>query len=305
MSLCVQPVAGSQSSLVQGFVSSQGTTACGTGWPPWQKTAGWKPSGSQAAGVCRSVLSLCVQPVAGSQSSSVQAFVSSQLESRPTQLPPTHVSGLLHGLPSMHTSPSSTGDQLVGSTATRHARQGCPGFEASGRTQAPSMKHHCSAGGWRQVPLSLQTSSVQEWPSSSHGAPANTGSDTQPSSGALSRQTSMVHSLPSEHSFSAPWHTPASLQASPTVHMLESSHGVPAARSVQADVLHSLSHQRQSSIGSTASIGSISFDTTQTPSIKHQPLASAEAQPPDPSGTATVHSSPSGGHAYGVPAQLD
>jgi hypothetical protein len=94
----VQPVAGLQESLVQGFESSQFGAAPPTQVPPEHvsEVVQALPSLQEA------VLFVWVQPVAGLQESLVQGFESSQLGAAPpTQEPPEHVSFVVQALPSL------------------------------------------------------------------------------------------------------------------------------------------------------------------------------------------------------------
>lgn len=96
---CMQPPAGSHESSVQTFPSSQFSGEPGTQLPP-----------EQASLVVQALLSLqglvlltCTQPLAGLQESSVHPFPSSQFGGGPgMQLPPAHVSFVVHASPSLH-----------------------------------------------------------------------------------------------------------------------------------------------------------------------------------------------------------
>jgi hypothetical protein len=101
LSVCTQPVAGSQLSSVQTFPSSQSGGA-----PPTQVPSEHVSPVVQASPSSHgSVVSVCTQsPVAGSQLSSVQSLPSLQSGGAPpTQVPPEHVS------PTVQASPSSQG----------------------------------------------------------------------------------------------------------------------------------------------------------------------------------------------------
>src|SRR5215813_8278950 len=92
---CVQPLAGSHASSVQGLASSQLAGGPLTQVPSWQTSPAVHalPS-SQAA-----VLLVCRQPPAPSQASSVQGLPSSQ-RNWPTQAPPWQASFTVQVLPS-------------------------------------------------------------------------------------------------------------------------------------------------------------------------------------------------------------
>jgi hypothetical protein len=95
----VQPVAGLQASLVQGFESSQFGAAPPTQAPPEQVS----PVVQALPSLQLAVLLVWVQPVAGLQASLVQGFESSQLGAAPpTQAPPEQVSPVVQALPSLH-----------------------------------------------------------------------------------------------------------------------------------------------------------------------------------------------------------
>ena len=73
-------------------------------------TPGWQLPPEQESPIVQALLSLqeavllaCVQPVAGLQASFVHTLPSSQLGAAPpTQVPPLHVSLVVHALPSLH-----------------------------------------------------------------------------------------------------------------------------------------------------------------------------------------------------------
>jgi hypothetical protein len=95
--VCTHPVAGLQVSSVQRFPSLQLGAAPPAQLPPEQVSfvVHALPSSQDA------VLSVCTQPVAGSQVSSVQTLPSSQFGAAPpTQLPPAHVSLVVQAFPS-------------------------------------------------------------------------------------------------------------------------------------------------------------------------------------------------------------
>src|SRR5262249_18941489 len=96
---CLQPVAGSQESVVQGLLSLQlsgGSAAQGPRVDVW--LGGHALPSSHAPGTFA-----CWHPVAGLHESAVQTLPSSQLSAGPpTQTPPAHVSCVVHALPSSH-----------------------------------------------------------------------------------------------------------------------------------------------------------------------------------------------------------
>lgn len=98
LSTCTQPLAGLHESSVQTLPSSQFKAAPGTQLPP-----------EHVSFVVHALPSLhglllftCSQPLAGLQESFVHTLPSSQLSAGPgTQLPPEHVSFVVHALPSV------------------------------------------------------------------------------------------------------------------------------------------------------------------------------------------------------------
>jgi hypothetical protein len=94
-----QPVAGLQESSVQVFPSLQLR-----GTPGWHAPAEQKSPTVQALPSVQDAATLmCVHPVAGSQASLVHTLPSSQLGAGPpAQVPPAHVSFVVHALPSLH-----------------------------------------------------------------------------------------------------------------------------------------------------------------------------------------------------------
>jgi hypothetical protein len=99
---CVQPVPGLHPSVVQTLLSSQFGAEPPTQLPP-----------AQVSFVVHALPSLqgfellvCVQPLLGLHPSVVQTLLSSQFGAGPpTQLPPEHVSPVVHALPSLHAVP--------------------------------------------------------------------------------------------------------------------------------------------------------------------------------------------------------
>ncbi len=96
MLTCLQPTSEAQLSVVQEFLSSQ--SAC---WPPAQ-VPDWQvaPVTHRPPVEHAPVVGVNTQPPLPSQESMVQASPSLQLSVVPRQLPPVHLSPLVHGLPS-------------------------------------------------------------------------------------------------------------------------------------------------------------------------------------------------------------
>jgi hypothetical protein len=194
-----QPEAGSQLSSVQPLLSSQLGAAPPTHVPPEQAS----PAVHALPSLQGSVLFVCVQPLAGSQASSVQGLPSLQSGAEPpTQLPPEHAS------PVVHASPSSQGSVLFAYTQPEAGSQlssvqpllslqligvppQLPSKHTSPAVHALPSLHDAVLFGCVQPPPS-HTSFVQPLPSSAHGPLLFVC--TQPEAGS---QESSVHALPS------------------------------------------------------------------------------------------------------------
>jgi hypothetical protein len=90
----MQPVDGSQLSVVHTLLSLQSRPPLPTQTPPAHALVGVQASPSSHG----AVLFMWTQPVAGSQVSSVHGFVSAQLMNAPRQLPWEHVSFVVQAL---------------------------------------------------------------------------------------------------------------------------------------------------------------------------------------------------------------
>ena len=96
----VQPVAGTQVSVVQALLSLHTSAVA----PAWQTEFAQKSPTVHALPSSQvAELPLWVQPLAGSQASLVQTFLSSQSGAAPPlHLPPLQVSLVVQALPSLH-----------------------------------------------------------------------------------------------------------------------------------------------------------------------------------------------------------
>jgi len=148
LSVCVQPVAGLQLSVVHTLPSSQFRAAPPTQTPPLQVSLVVQALPS----LHDTVLFVCVQPVAGLQPSVVHTLPSSQFGAAPpTQTPPLQVSLVVQALPSLH------GAVLFECVQT-------PPLHTSSVQTLPSVAHGAVLFVWVQ-PETVQTSSVQPLPS--------------------------------------------------------------------------------------------------------------------------------------------
>ncbi len=157
------PVALSQLSVVQSFLSSQPTAAPGLHAASWQRSPAVQASPSSQA----AWLSVCVHPVANRQASIVQAFLSSQFWLVPSHAPPWQVSSTVQALPSLQAEPSGLALYLHWPSTSEHVPEA-----------QPSIAHSFL------VPLHLlptQTSAMVQELSSLHAAPSSaTCSQTPP-----------------------------------------------------------------------------------------------------------------------------
>ena len=203
LSTCVQPVANSQLSSVQTFPSSQ----LGAGPPTQAPAEQVSPVVHASPSLQGAVLLTWVQPVAGSQPSSVHTFPSSQLAVEPpTQTPPTQAS------PVVQPSPSLQGAVLLTCV------QPLAGSQLSSVHTFPSSQS--GAGPPTQTPPAQASLAVQASPSLQD---AVLFTWTQPTAGS---QPSSVHTLPSSPQIRAgpPTHVPPA-QASPVVQASPSLQG--------------------------------------------------------------------------------
>ena len=201
--VCVQPLAGTQASVVHGLPSSQLGAAPPTHVPPLH----WSFNVQAELSSHAIVLLLCVHPLAGLQLSVVQTLLSSQSSVLPgMQLPPEQVSVVLHALPSVHAAPSAL---LCWQPATLSHVSVVHGL--------PSLQEMAEPA-WHEPPA--HTSPTVHTLPSSHGAMLLVLVQPLPAS-----QLSVVHGLPSSQVLGAVGvHTPP-LQVSPTVQLLLSLQG--------------------------------------------------------------------------------
>ena len=96
--LCWHPALASQLSAVHGLLSSHVTLCPGAQPPPRQ----WSPVVHALPSLQVALLARCVQPMADKHASSLHGLPSSQPSAAPpTQPPSTHVSPMVHALPSL------------------------------------------------------------------------------------------------------------------------------------------------------------------------------------------------------------
>ena len=204
-----QPVAAVQESSVHGLPSSQ----FGGGPPTHLPPAHVSPVVQAFPSSHRAAFGLFTQPVVGLQTSSVQAFPSSQLgASPPTHRPPVQVSAVVHAFPS---SQGAVFGLLTQSLA---------GSQESSVHGLPSSQLRAAPV---QTPSEHMSPVVQAFPSSQG---AVFGVLTQPVAGS---QESSVHGLPSSQLSGAPAQTPSE-HMSPVVQAFPSSHMVPEGKAVPA-----------------------------------------------------------------------
>ncbi len=159
-----------------------------------------------------------VQPVTALQPSNVHGLISSQFSAGPLQLPPLQVSGPVQLLPSLHAlllaacAHPPNGEQLSSVHALRSSQ-----FNA-----APGL----------QTPVLHVSPTLQTLPSASQDAPlAAAPLNTQAPVNTL--QLSIVQTLPSLHTATAPLVQAPALHTSPAVHALPSLHALPLLVCVQ------------------------------------------------------------------------
>jgi len=204
-----QPVVAVQESSVHGLPSSQ----FGGGPPTHLPPAHVSPVVQAFPSSHRAAFGLFTQPVVGLQTSSVQAFPSSQLgASPPTHRPPVQVSAVVHAFPS---SQGAVFGLLTQSLA---------GSQESSVHGLPSSQLRAAPV---QTPSEHMSPVVQAFPSSQG---AVFGVLTQPVAGS---QESSVHGLPSSQLSGAPAQTPSE-HMSPVVQAFPSSHMVPEGKAVPA-----------------------------------------------------------------------
>ena len=204
-----QPVTAVQESSVHGLPSSQ----FGGGPPTHLPPAHVSPVVQAFPSSHRAAFGLFTQPVVGLQTSSVQAFPSSQLgASPPTHRPPVQVSAVVHAFPS---SQGAVFGLLTQSLA---------GSQESSVHGLPSSQLRAAPV---QTPSEHMSPVVQAFPSSQG---AVFGVLTQPVAGS---QESSVHGLPSSQLSGAPAQTPSE-HMSPVVQAFPSSHMVPEGKAVPA-----------------------------------------------------------------------
>ncbi len=98
LSFCTQPLMGSHESSVQGLASAQFRAEPGLHTPATHMS----PSVHKLLSLQKLPLLVLMQPLAWSQLSSVQGFLSSQFkDAPPTQLPPEQASAVVQALPSV------------------------------------------------------------------------------------------------------------------------------------------------------------------------------------------------------------
>ena len=195
---CVQPLAGSQPSLVQGLPSSQPMLSPGAHTPSTHMSAPVQALPSAQA----PLVWACTQPPLASQPSLVHGLPSSQLMILPTQLSPTQTSPLVQSSPSLQLPTRSV---LVQPLATSHASwvHGLPSSQLTAleETHAPPLH-------WSPPEHALPSSQVM-W----------LGKCTQP---LPSAHVSSVQGLPSAQAGTMPTQLPCK-HASLTLHFWPSS----------------------------------------------------------------------------------
>jgi hypothetical protein len=236
----VQPVAGTQLSVVQGLPSLQTSAEPAVQVPAWQVSVPLQRLVS--AQEVPLVTFVCVQPVAGTQLSVVQTLLSLQLGGVPAvHVPLWHVSAPLQAFPSEHAVPFATTAFEQTPALQVSVVHGLPSLQSPGTTQGwqpeigvftqPERTLHESVV---QALLSLQLSGVpavqlpdwqvsaplQTFPSA-QAVPFATGVVVHPVAGT---QLSVVQTLPSLQTsgvpalHAPPWQVSAPLQALPSVH---------------------------------------------------------------------------------------
>ncbi len=203
---CKQPLAVSQLSSVQALLSSQLSTEPLVHLPPRQTSGAVQalPSEQGAA-----LLLTCWQPLAGSQKSAVQPFLSSQLTctAPPMHRPAMQWSSALQALLSL---------QRLALLLT-YVQLPLAGSQMSSVQLLPSL--HCACLPGVHLPATQTSPRVQALPS--EHAPLLLAMNTQPLMGS---QVSAVQGLPSTHCRPTPTQLPA-VHVSPVVQTLPSSQG--------------------------------------------------------------------------------
>ena len=244
----VHPLAGLQTSFVQGFPSLQVTTAPALHAPLLQMS----PCVQALPSLQGTVLFVCVQPFVASQTSVVHGLLSSQLATvPPLQMPPAHASFTVQELPSsqvlvfgVKVQPvAGLQESVVHGLPSEHGRVPpavhAPLMQMSLNVHTLPSEHAALVFAWTQPLIGSQVSAVQGLLSSqvaaepgTHAPPAQTSpwvqpllseqpsllnTNVQPSAGS---HVSVVQGLPSLHGRLAPGtHAPAA-QTSPTVQRL-------------------------------------------------------------------------------------
>ena len=256
-----EPVSLAQPSNVQGLLSSQLLAPPGAQAPAAQASGPVHRSPSSHA----LVLLMYVQPTVGSQTSSVQRLLSSQISDKPVQTPVLHKSPSVHALASVQEAPSASGSAMQLPVAKSQV----------------AASHALGALHVTGLPLphtpAVQVSLVVQRLLSSQLEPSGCAVDAHP---LVASHVSVVQGLPSLQTSAMPLQAPAS----------HASFSVQASLSVHVPVLRAACAQTPEAVSQVSAVQGLLSSHDAAPTCWHLPNVHVPVAQKTP---ATSHEPPS------------